>query len=269
MPKAQFSPAFCRAAETGPGGWSAWITGATPTAAQQFFFATQGFKNMVHSDPDWNYETFDLERDGKLAQERLAAALNATDPNLKAFTDRGGKLILYHGWNDAALPPVNTINYYQAVMATMGQGQADRFVRLFMVPGMQHCGGGPGPDSFGQSVTAMQSDPEHDLTLSLEQWVEQGSRRTTSWLQSGPRLRPRQRARGLCAPIRRLPATRAPAAPTTRRTSHASPRTRDSARASESYFAGLWLIDHQEWSRPSPDGSCSGTDLAWPGPSLS
>ncbi len=170
----QIIPGFTPGSETGPGGWTPWITGATPTAALQFFFSTQAFKHMVYNDPNWDFKTFDLERDGKLANEKLAPVLNATDPDLKAFSARGGKLILYHGWNDAALPPVNTINYYQSVVAKLGQRRANSFVRLFMAPGVQHCAGGPGPDSFGQMVTSGQSDPQHDLTLAIERWVEQG-----------------------------------------------------------------------------------------------
>jgi feruloyl esterase len=170
----QIIPGFTPGGETGPGGWTAWITGATPTAAAQFFFATQAFKNMVYNNPNWDYKTFDLERDGKLANEKLSPILNATDPNLNAFSARGGKLILYHGWNDAALPPVNTINYFQSVVGKLGQRQANGFLRLFMAPGVQHCGGGPGPDTFGQMVSSGQSDPQHDLTLALERWVEQG-----------------------------------------------------------------------------------------------
>ncbi|HKE05378.1 MAG TPA: tannase/feruloyl esterase family alpha/beta hydrolase [Blastocatellia bacterium] len=170
----QIIPGFVPGGETGPGGWTPWITGATPTAALQFFFSTQAFKHMVYNDPAWDYKSFNLERDGKLADEKLAPVLNATDPNLKAFGARGGKLIIYHGWNDAALPPMNTVNYFQSVVAKLGQRQTDSFVRLFMAPGVQHCGGGPGPDSFGQMVTSAQSDPQHDLTLALERWVEQG-----------------------------------------------------------------------------------------------
>jgi Tannase and feruloyl esterase len=170
----QIIPGFVPGGETGPGGWTGWITGVAPTGAAQFFFATQAFKNMIYNDPKWDFKTFDLERDGKSADEKLSPVLNATDPNLKAFSARGGKLILYHGWNDAALPPVNTINYFQSVVAKMGRRQANGFVRLYMAPGVQHCAGGPGPDSFGQMVTGAQSDPQHDLTLALERWVEQG-----------------------------------------------------------------------------------------------
>src|SRR5262249_31894462 len=68
----QIISGFTPGGETGPGGWTAWITGATPTAALQFFFSTQAFKYMVYNDPAWDYKTFDLERDGKLADEKLA-----------------------------------------------------------------------------------------------------------------------------------------------------------------------------------------------------
>ncbi len=194
-------PGFTPGGETGAGGWTSWITGATPTAALQFFFSTQAFKNMVYNDPNWDYKSFQLERDGKLAHEKLAPLLNATDPNLKAFSARGGKLILYHGWNDAALPPVNTINYFQSVVAKLGQRQTNGFVRLFMAPGVQHCGGGPGPDNFGQMVSNTQSDPQHDLTLALERWVEQGVAPdqviATKRPSAGPQA-PAQRTRPLC-----------------------------------------------------------------------
>ncbi len=197
----QIIPGFTPGGETGPGGWAPWITGATPTAALQFFFSTQAFKNMVYNDPNWDYKTFELERDGKLANEKLAPVLNATDPNLKAFGARGGKLILYHGWNDAALPPMNTINYFQSVLAKLGERQANSFVRLYMAPGVQHCGGGPGPDGFGQMVTSAQSDPQHDLTLALERWVEQGvapERIIATKRQRGNPQAPALRTRPLC-----------------------------------------------------------------------
>lgn len=191
-------PGFTPGGETGTGGWTAWITGATPTAAAQYFFSTQAFKNMVYNDPNWDYKTFQLERDGKLANEKLATFLNATDPNLKAFQARGGKLILYHGWNDAALPPLNTINYVQSVAAKLGKRQTNSFVRLFMAPGMQHCAGGPGPDTFGQMVTSAQSDADHDLTLALERWVEQGVApdQVIATKRAGDKT---QRTRPLCA----------------------------------------------------------------------
>ncbi len=170
----QFIPGFLPGGETGPGGWLAWITGAGSNKGLQFFFATQTFSNMIYNNPAWDFKSFNLERDGKLADEKLAASLNATDPNLKAFKAHGGKLILYHGWSDAALPPVNTINYFQSVAAKLGQRETGSFIRLFMVPGMQHCGAGPGPSNFGAVVANAQSDPRHDMSLALERWVEDG-----------------------------------------------------------------------------------------------
>jgi len=69
------------------------------------------------------------------------------------FKARGGKLILYHGWNDAVLPPLNTINDFESVRTELGRREADSFMRLFMAPGLQHCADGPGPNSFGRFVT--------------------------------------------------------------------------------------------------------------------
>ncbi len=171
----QIIPGFVPGGETGPGGWLAWITGAGSNKGLQFFFATQTFANMIYNNPAWDFKTFNLDKDSKLADEKLASSLNATDPNMKAFKARGGKLILYHGWSDAALPPVNTINYFQSVVSKMGQRDAGSFIRLFMVPGMQHCGGGPGPNSFGAVVTGGQSDAQHDMSIALERWVEEGA----------------------------------------------------------------------------------------------
>lgn len=169
----QITNGFLPGGETGQFGWT-WITGPAPTRALQFFFSSQTFANMIYNNPAWDFKTFNLDKDSKLAEEKLGSSLNASDPNLKAFKARGGKLILYHGWGDAALPPVNTINYFQSVVAKLGQRDAASFMRLFMVPGMQHCFGGPGPDSFGSMVTSDQSDAQHDMSVALERWVEEG-----------------------------------------------------------------------------------------------
>jgi feruloyl esterase len=129
---------------------------------------------MVYSDPAWNFRTFDPDRDTKAADERGAQALDATDPDLSAFQKRGGRLILYHGWSDAAISPASSVEYYQRVQKTMGAAQTDAFVRLYMVPGMQHCGGGAGPNLFGQQGVP-KTDPQHDIDAALEAWVEQGA----------------------------------------------------------------------------------------------
>lgn len=194
-------PGFVPGGETGPGGWTGWITGTGPQSGLQFFFSTQAFKNMVYNNPAWDFKTFDLEKDSKLADEKLAHALNAINPDLKAFKARGGKLILYHGWNDAALPPVNTINYYESVRTKMGARESDAFMRLFMAPGVQHCAGGPGPNNFGQMVTAAQSDALHDMTVALERWVEEGvapAQVIAVKRQSGDPKSPVTRSRPLC-----------------------------------------------------------------------
>ena len=121
-----------------------------------------------------------------MADAKTAHKLDATDPNLEAFEARGGKLILYHGWNDPAISALNTIHYYGSVLGRMGRPETDAFVRLFMVPGdPQHCDGGPGPSSFGQFGPAPSNEPRRNVTTALEQWVEKGeaprrsSRRST------------------------------------------------------------------------------------------
>ena len=167
-------PGFMPGAEEGPGGWAAWISGPAPGHSLLFFFGTQYFADMVYEQGNWAYTTFNVDQATKLADAKTARALNATDPNLKPFRARGGKLIMYHGWGDAAIPAPNTIDYYNSVVATMGRRNTDLFLRLFMAPGMQHCGGGPGPNSFGQGANSPPYDPEHNIYTALEQWVEKG-----------------------------------------------------------------------------------------------
>jgi feruloyl esterase len=170
---AQIYPGFLPGGETGRGGWRAWITGSAPGKSLQYGFATSGFAYTIFEDPAWNYRSFDFDRDVKFADDKLANRFNATDPDLKAFQSRGGKLIIYHGWSDPALPPQNTVTYYQSVVAKMGEKTAAGFARLYMVPGMQHCGGGPGPNTFDAAPSA-QADPQQSMSAALERWVENG-----------------------------------------------------------------------------------------------
>ncbi len=171
----QVFPGYPPGSETGPGGWGLWITGAKPGGSLLSFFSSQYFRNIVFENASWDLKTFNLDKDVTLADEKTARILNSTDPNLTAFQRRGGKLILYHGWNDAAIPAQNTINYYRSVVARMGQRDAGQFIRLFLVPGMQHCGDGPGTNSFGQAGVSFPADAEHDISLALERWVEKGT----------------------------------------------------------------------------------------------
>jgi hypothetical protein len=166
-------PGFSPGGEAEQGDWAQWITGAGGNPSLQYAFGTNFFKYMVFNDASWDYKTSTTDRNVKLADERMAATLNAADPDLKKFESRGGKLILYHGWSDAAIPPENSVEYYRSVVKKMGSKDAATFVRLFMVPGMGHCGGGAGPNVFGQNGVP-RSDPDHDLEAALERWVEQG-----------------------------------------------------------------------------------------------
>jgi hypothetical protein len=165
-------PGYLPGAEEGPGGWGTWITGTAPGKSLMFAFGGGYFSNMIYAKADWNYRDANVDQALKAADEKTAQSLNATEANLVAFKTRGGKLILYHGWNDPAISALNTINYYTDVMNRMRGQEPDAFMRLYMVPGMQHCGGGPGPDSFGLGGGA--KDPQHNVALALELWVEKG-----------------------------------------------------------------------------------------------
>ena len=113
---------------------------------------------LAHGDPDWDAHSFDPVKDLALA-ETWDPGIAATDPDLSAFKARGGKLIQYHGWADALIAPENSVNYYESVIASQGGPERTRdFYRLFLVPGMGHCGGAY----------------DVDWITPLEQWVEGG-----------------------------------------------------------------------------------------------
>ena len=172
----QFIPASFRAQKSAATVGQLEVTGATnPQTSLGFGFTAGFFANMVYDKKDWDIFHANLDDATALADQKAGSMLNATDPNLAAFKAHGGKLIIYHGWNDPAISAINTINYYNSVIAKMGGQNADTFVRVYMVPGMQHCGGGPGADNFGDAISATPTDPQHSLQLSLEQWVEKNS----------------------------------------------------------------------------------------------
>jgi hypothetical protein len=175
----QIFPGFAPGAEEGGGGWGTWITGKAPGEALLFAFGNGFFRNMVYEQADWDYKQAKLDDAVAAADQKLAAVLNSTEPNLKPFQSHGGKLILYHGWNDPAISPLNAINYYESVQAAMGKQETDSFVRLYMVPGMQHCAGGPGPDDFGESGISPANDPQHNIYRALEDWAEKGTAPST------------------------------------------------------------------------------------------
>jgi len=175
----QIFPGYEPGGEQGGGGWALWITGPAPGKGLLFAFGNGFFSDMVYDKPDWDYKQANLDESVAAADKKFAGVLNATETNMKPFESRGGKLIIYHGWNDSGISPLNTINYYESVESKMGKQDTDSFLRLYMVPGMQHCGGGPGPDVFGQMGFSSPNDPQHNMYLALEQWVEKGAAPST------------------------------------------------------------------------------------------
>jgi feruloyl esterase len=117
------------------------------------------FRYFLFHDPNWDWRTINWDRDLAYAQRKLGF-MNAISADLSGFKKRGGKLIMYAGWADPIVPPEDTVAYFEKVTETMGNPQD--FLRFFMAPGMGHCGGGPGPNSF-------------DTLGSLDQWVTGGT----------------------------------------------------------------------------------------------
>jgi feruloyl esterase len=150
-------PGFPPGSEGLASNWDTWITNQ-PSA--QSLFGNQFYGAFVLGEPKWDYRTFDFATDPAKTDAVWGPVINSNDPDLSAFAKHGGKLILYQGWADAAITPWGTIQYYESIRQKMGADAAHRFVRLFMAPGMMHCGGGPGPSDF-------------DSLAAMEQWREQ------------------------------------------------------------------------------------------------
>jgi pimeloyl-ACP methyl ester carboxylesterase len=153
--------------ESDPDGWASWMTGpvapileltARSAPTVQGVVATQFFKFLVYGDSAWRYVDYDLARAGRDGAN-VAAVVSATNPDLSAFRARGGKLLLAHGWSDPALSARSTIEYFTAVQRRTPK--ASSFTRLFLMPGVLHCGGGSGCDDV-------------DYAGIIRRWVEQG-----------------------------------------------------------------------------------------------
>jgi feruloyl esterase len=141
--------------------------------------------------PAWQWPSFVTQLDGRSAlisgaldrtdmlpvgDDTFAGVLNANDPDLSAFARHGGRMLLYQGYGDPLIPSAVAINYYTAVFAN-DPGRIDNYLRLFMAPGVEHCDGGPGANSFGatsQPFPPAPLDPKDDALGALMAWVEHG-----------------------------------------------------------------------------------------------
>lgn len=161
-------------------GWTdlGWTASARDTGLEQYRY-------LVYADNNWTIDRFEFDRDSALAESKDSNTLNALEIDLRPFFQRGGKLIQYHGWSDPQISPANATQYFEQVSTLLGGREAihDSF-RLFMAPGMAHCGGGTGPDSF-------------DMVSALEEWVENG-RAPDSVLAVQSRNGNETRSRPLC-----------------------------------------------------------------------
>jgi feruloyl esterase len=138
-------------------GWSV-IGGAQPLG-----LAAEAFKYVIAKDSTWEPSRFNAVADFDLARSvDKDDALNSGNPDMKAFFARGGKLLLYHGWSDPQVTPLNTIDFFNKVVALQGSDVVGKSVQLYMVPGMNHCAGGPGTDTF-------------DKMGAIEQWLRTGT----------------------------------------------------------------------------------------------
>jgi len=154
--KQQVYPGLMRGSELN------WGFGIGHVVAQPPALAMGVFKYVTLQDASWDYTKFDFDADLARVDRIDHGTINATDPDLTQFFRRRGKLLQYHGWTDQGISPLNSIGYYNSVLDAMGgAGKVKDSYRLFMVPGMDHCGGGEGPNTF-------------DSISVIEQWVEKG-----------------------------------------------------------------------------------------------
>ncbi len=162
-----FYPGLAQGGETL--GWPGFVTGPAPFFSVHYLLGIPFFKYFVYNDPNWDFRTFDFKTDPAFVDAKMGPIMNATSPDLSAFRRHGGKLIHYHGYSDPDISPINSINYFESVVAGQAEEHGPRealeetqeFYRLFLAPGMNHCAGGPGPNVF-------------DTLTALDEWVDDG-----------------------------------------------------------------------------------------------
>ena len=140
-----------------PGSELVWGTLAGP---QPFPIAVDAYRSLAHANPNWDPRAFDPDTDVEL-MDKAAAPLNTVTPDLRPFFKRGGKLLMYHGWNDRQVPAMSSVTLFERVLQTAGRGVAGRSIQLYMVPGMDHCQGGVGTDTF-------------DKVAAMDEWIAKG-----------------------------------------------------------------------------------------------
>jgi feruloyl esterase len=184
--------------EGNPAGIPAWKTGNTappvdangapkppPSQAAGHGFMVGTLTGIVYNDANYDWRKFDVDNDENFLAQ-VQGSLSAVDTNLMPTVSRGAKFLFLHGWSDQALNPLRTIGYWDAVVARYGKEKTDSFLRLFLVPGMQHCGGGTNATST------------YDALGVMEKWLDTGKApdvMEASYVESGVKLR----TRPLCA----------------------------------------------------------------------
>lgn len=160
--------------DAGGTGWNQyWADPERPTAPPRADF----FRFWAFDDPDWDWWELDWGSDVDAVREKLGPVVDATNPDLGPFQEGGGRLLIFTGWQDPVVSARDVIDYYDEMVDSMGSESAQEFARLHMVPGMGHCGGGPGATAFSSSTQGselVQDDAQHDLVRALESWVEEG-----------------------------------------------------------------------------------------------
>lgn len=170
-------------AEVGSGpyqGWSGWIVktdNGQPTLQSVF---PRHFLSSFRDHPFTDIAHFDFDHDVTPMRAGLSSPLDVT-PDFRKFFARGGKMILWHGWADPAVPPGSTIELNRRIAELSGNKKSRRSTRLFLVPGVQHCFGGPGPNNLGQVGAPLPStSPQDSMIAALQAWVERG--RSPDWI---------------------------------------------------------------------------------------
>jgi len=176
----QISPGYEPGAEGVQGfpgiAFDSYVYGAGPGTSLDAIFSSAFYGGFVFENPKWKFSDLDFDKDIATTQEKVGSSLDANNPDLRAFRAHGGKLIHYQGWNDGSPSPHHSVEYYDDVMAKMGGfAETSKFYRLFMAPGMMHCGAGPGPNLFGNMLDfTAPDDPDRNIFTALERWTEQG-----------------------------------------------------------------------------------------------